>query len=245
MADGGEHDRYTVEELASLVGLPTRTIRYYQSQGTLPPPQRVGRIAYYDDEHVQRLRLIASMRERGLRLDAIREVIERARAGGESVQTWLGLDEIAGSKWTDEQPALLPAHELIARLGPDGVGLKDDLERHGLIRRVDDRATPVYLVPSMTLLGNTLALVRAGIDMGATVQTADVMRRHVHEMADELVAFFTRYFGHELAEGFDPQLLRPLLDELRLAGLDALRVLFGQEIERALHALVEGGGAPG
>lgn len=232
-------DEYTVDELAELVGLPTRTIRYYQSQGTLPAPRRVGRSAVYDDEHVQRLRLIASLRERGLRLDAIREVIDRAREGGESLQSWLGLSELADGKWTDEQPVLLAAHELVTHLGPDGVGMKDDLERHGLIRRVDDRPTPVYLVPSMTLLGSALALVRAGIDMAATVETAELMRHHIGRMADELVDYFTRYLGRELAGGFDPDLLRPLVDELRVVGFDALRVLYGQEIERSLLALVE------
>lgn len=233
-------DEYSVEQLADLVGLPTRTIRYYQSQGTLPPPRRVGRAAVYDDEHVQRLRLIASLRERGLRLDAIREVIDRAREGGQSLQSWLGLSELADGKWTDEQPVLLHAHELIAHLGPDGVALKDDLERHGLVRRVDERAAPVYLVPSLTLLGQAMALARAGVDMAATVEAAEVMRRHIGRMADELVAYYTRYFGRELAGGFDPEQLRPLVDELRVVGFDALRVLYGQEIERALLALVDG-----
>lgn len=235
------HDHHTIDELAALANLPARTIRFYQSQGTLPPPRRVGRLAYYDREHVLRLRLIASLRERGLKLEAIREVIERAQHGGESLQEWLGLTEVDKPRWTDEQPMLLDEHELVARLGEtdrDGV-VRAELEALGLVRRVDARAQAVYVVPSPALLDSALDLRRAGVALEASVATSELMRQHLREMAVELVAYYTAYLGEGVRGGLGDDAVRHALDTLRRVGFESLRVLFGQEVERALAELFE------
>ena len=49
---------HTIDELAHLVEMPSRTIRFYNTQGLLPSAIMQGRIAYYDDEHVVVLTLI-------------------------------------------------------------------------------------------------------------------------------------------------------------------------------------------
>ena len=79
--EGGDGDVYTIDELAGLTGVPSRTIRFYQSKGTLPSPQRKGRVALYGPEHVDRLKLIAELQDRGLRLDAIRDVLGELEVG--------------------------------------------------------------------------------------------------------------------------------------------------------------------
>ncbi len=38
---------FTIDELSARSGIPSRTIRYYQSEGALPPPERRGRVARY------------------------------------------------------------------------------------------------------------------------------------------------------------------------------------------------------
>ena len=40
-------DQLTIDELAAQSRVPSRTIRYYQSKGVLPPPEIKGRVAYY------------------------------------------------------------------------------------------------------------------------------------------------------------------------------------------------------
>ena len=54
---------YRVEELAAETTLPVDTIRYYQNQGLLPPPRRVGRNAIYGEGHLERLDHRASLLE--------------------------------------------------------------------------------------------------------------------------------------------------------------------------------------
>src|SRR5204862_446354 len=72
-------DGYGLAELVERSGLPARTLRWYQSGGLLPKPTTRGRDAVYTDEHLQRLQLIAELRERGLTLTAVRDLGGRAR----------------------------------------------------------------------------------------------------------------------------------------------------------------------
>jgi DNA-binding transcriptional MerR regulator len=53
----------TLAELAALSGLPPRTIRYYIAQGLIPSPGKEGRGTRYPDSTLDRLRLIAKLRD--------------------------------------------------------------------------------------------------------------------------------------------------------------------------------------
>ncbi len=69
--------RYTVGDVAERTALTPRTIRSYQTQGLLPPPERHGRVAYYDDSHLERLEEIGELKEDGLSLATIQDVLAR------------------------------------------------------------------------------------------------------------------------------------------------------------------------
>jgi DNA-binding transcriptional MerR regulator len=64
---------YTITELSALSGVNRRNIHFYIQQGLLPPADGAGLGARYTDEHLLRLRAIPVLRDRGLRLDAIRD----------------------------------------------------------------------------------------------------------------------------------------------------------------------------
>ena len=64
---------YTITELSELSGVNRRNIHFYVQQGLLPPAEGAGLGARYTDEHLLRLRAIPILRNRGLRLDEIRE----------------------------------------------------------------------------------------------------------------------------------------------------------------------------
>ena len=70
---------FTLTQLAERSGLPARTIRWYQSEGLLPKPAKKGRDAVYRAEHLERLALIAELRDRGLTLVAIRDLVKQER----------------------------------------------------------------------------------------------------------------------------------------------------------------------
>ena len=65
---------YDIAQLSSVSGLSVDTIRYYQTQGLLHPPEKQGRRAVYDEEHRRRLERIRDLTDRGYSLKSLREV---------------------------------------------------------------------------------------------------------------------------------------------------------------------------
>lgn len=84
---------YNIDELAHLADISSRTIRFYNTQGLLPPPIMRGRVAFYDQEHLLVLRIIKDLKEQQhLSLDIIKQLLEiRAREG--DVQMHLALKQ--------------------------------------------------------------------------------------------------------------------------------------------------------
>lgn len=66
---------YLISELAEEAGVTVRTIRYYVSEGLLPPPQGGGRVASYDNNHLARLKLIKILKDEFLPLQEIRALL--------------------------------------------------------------------------------------------------------------------------------------------------------------------------
>lgn len=65
-----------IGELAQASGASTKTIRFYEQVGLLPPAQRAkNRYRLYDVEDVRRLRFIRNARSLGFSLDDLKEVL--------------------------------------------------------------------------------------------------------------------------------------------------------------------------
>ena len=97
MAEEGR--TWTVGELADELGVTTRTLRFYESEG-LVAPQRVGTNRVYDQRDRARLRLILRGRRFGMTLDECREIVDMYDGAASSerrqLETLLSrLDEIA------------------------------------------------------------------------------------------------------------------------------------------------------
>ena len=94
-----ESRTWTVGELAEDLGVTTRTLRFYESQG-LVSPQRSGTNRVYTHHDRARLRLILRGRRFGMTLEECREIVDMYDGAGSSevrqLRTLLGrLDEIA------------------------------------------------------------------------------------------------------------------------------------------------------
>ena len=87
--------KLSIDQVAALVGLSTRTVRYYLQQGLVSRPEGAKRGAYYLQRHVEELLMLRRWADAGLSLDRIREL--RAGAADEpppravragSVEVW-------------------------------------------------------------------------------------------------------------------------------------------------------------
>ena len=92
-----------IDELAAASRVPSRTIRFYQSRGALMHPEIRGRVAYYGKQHVERLKLIAQLQDRGLRIDAIGDLMKRIDRGEVDLAEWLGVEEQVQAPWALDQ----------------------------------------------------------------------------------------------------------------------------------------------
>src|SRR5262249_41673420 len=136
-----------LDELAARSGVSGRTIRYYQSEGVLPRPRRDGREARYSVEHLERLELIGELQERGLKLEAIKDLVGSGPA--RSVSEWLGIDEVLRASWSNDRRTPLTLAEVHDLLGRHPRRLVGELVDAGLLVREEDGS---FVAPSRGLL---------------------------------------------------------------------------------------------
>lgn len=76
-----------IGELGDSVGLTTKTIRYYESIGLVPEPERTGSgYRDYGSETVERLEFVKQAQASGLTLAEIGSILEIKDAGGQSCE---------------------------------------------------------------------------------------------------------------------------------------------------------------
>ncbi|MQY28256.1 MerR family transcriptional regulator [Nocardia aurantia] len=68
-------DEYTIDELARAAGTTVRSVRVYHERGVLPPPQVKGRTGFYGPDHLNRVRTISRLLDRGIKLNGIKELL--------------------------------------------------------------------------------------------------------------------------------------------------------------------------
>ncbi|MCX3060607.1 MerR family transcriptional regulator [Streptomyces beihaiensis] len=183
-------------ELAEAAGITVRTVRFYRERGLLRPPRREGRIAWYDETHLARLRTIAALLERGHTLNGIAELSE-AFDRGRDVGELLGVGVP-----TEETPVRLSAAELAdhfaGEVTPENLQAALDLGYLGT-----DGEEIVHV--SRRLLDVSAALVREGIPLAEVLAAGAKVRDHAEALArlfaDLVLAHSTRQ---------DAERLRPL-----------------------------------
>ena len=139
MNDAAEK-RYSIDELAALVELPRRTVRYYIQQGLVDRPEGARRAAYYTRRHLEQLLEIRKWQRAGLSLERIRELLHtpgpgeapppRPRGRG-SVEVWshIVIDPGVELHLAPDQAGLSP--EQVRTLARELVALVDRIREEG------------------------------------------------------------------------------------------------------------------
>jgi DNA-binding transcriptional MerR regulator len=236
-SNNADQPGYTIDELAVLSQVPSRTIRFYQSAGALPRPELRGRVAYYGDAHVERLKLVADLQDRGLRMKAICNLLEKIERGELDLAEWLGFDAQLGTPWADDSPRVVTEAELSDLLGPKRPGLVARLQRTGMVQRRGD----AHLIPSPGLLQLALRLEAAGVDLETAATGLAIIRKHAARAASDLAKQFFKQASKGFGRGAGAGQLAKAVGALRATSQEALRLVFAQEMERVLRELVESG----
>ncbi|WP_329121469.1 MerR family transcriptional regulator [Streptomyces sp. NBC_01465] len=207
-----EKREYRMEELAKEAGITVRTLRFYRERKLIPPPRREGRIAWYDDEHLSRLRTIAALLERGHTLNGIADLAEAFESGRDVGQV-LGIDQ----QPTDEEPVRLTPEDLADYFGGEATGenLAAALDLGYL---ATDGGEIVHV--SRRLLDVSAALVREGVPLAAVLSSARRVREHADALADLFLVMMRTHLegaGGETMDRFRPLAKSVVEAELSMA----------------------------
>jgi DNA-binding transcriptional MerR regulator len=176
--------RYRVDELAATAGISVDTVRFYQSRGLLPPPERRGRIALYADDHRARIDRIRELKDKGFTLASIKRLLDGDVNADEVLATEVGA-EVPGE-------ASLSLEQLAQQTGVSPALLRA-IEREGLLSPTIVDGTPQYTHDDVDAISAGLQLLGAGLPLSELLQLA---RRHDEAMrtvAEQAVELFVRY----------------------------------------------------
>ena len=190
---------YRIDDLARAAHTTVRNVRVYQDRGLLPPPRREGRIGFYSEAHLARLRLIGQLLERGYTFSHITELIQ-AWQGGHDIARVLGVEEAITGPWSDEVPDYVSAEDLTAmfpgQLAPEVLARAIELR---LLLPDGDR----YLVPSPRLLQAGQELVAAGVPLPEVLELSAWLAGQLDEVAQRLIGTVASHIDRRLPAGSD------------------------------------------
>ena len=227
---------YRIEQLARAAGVPVDTVRFYQGKGLIPAPRREGRVTWYGEPHLDRLRRIRELQQRGFSLTVIRRFLE-----GELEES----DEALVAAITHPSvPETLSLEELAERSGV-AVPLLRSLEQAGLLVAVDDAGDePRYPAADLDSLAAGLKLVEAGVPLPELLALGRDHAESVEATARRAVELFDRHVRERIQasggsqEDAERRLLQ-LFEELLEASGTLVRAHFERTLLRAAREHVE------
>jgi DNA-binding transcriptional MerR regulator len=223
-------DEYTVDELAARTGMTVRTVRFYATEGLLPPPRRRGRSAYYGATHRLRLELIRTLQDHGYTLAAIERVLNRIPADATPAE--YAVHAAALAPWLPDQDT-------------------EQLDRVAIDRRLGRRITDEELsccielgaarplgedrfAVSTAMLGHALELLQLPVPTDLVHQSAAIIGEHATAVANGLTdAFITAIWGPYQRGEIDSEQVVAMLARLRPLAVQGLVSAFGHAADRA------------
>lgn len=228
-------EQFTIDELAARTGTTVRTLRFYATEGLLPPPERRGRLAYYGPVHRLRLELIRTLQEHGYTLAAIERVLARVPL--------------------DASPAEYAVHSAV--LAPWLPDRTEQVDRAALERRLGRRMTEEelgYLVQlgaleasgpdtfavSSAMLGHALELIQLPVPTSVLQDSAALIDEHARAVANGLTDVFVQAIWGPYQRGeLDHEQVVAMLTRLRPLAVQGLVGAFGRAADRAARRGLE------
>jgi DNA-binding transcriptional MerR regulator len=177
---------YKIDELAQLSGIPSRTIRFYNTQGLLPAPLMRGRIAYYSQDHLLALNVIKELKEQqNLPLEVIKQLLEiRAQHG--DVQMNLALKQRLLRPLTSGGAEVQLSKEALMQQTGATEERIDELTSQGLLFPAQIKGQPVFSGDDVLLLQLYESLEQLGLPIALPALIRFQLRQLVRS---EIAAF--------------------------------------------------------
>src|SRR5438067_1410562 len=226
---------YRIEQLARTAGVAVDTIRFYQGKGLLDAPRREGRVTWYGDTHVERLRRIRELQQQGFTLT----VIQRFLTGELEPSD----EALVAAVTHPAAPQTLSLGELAERSGV-AEPLLLSLQQAGLLVPIDGGDEPLYPADDLEAIAAGMKLIAAGVPIGSLMELGKDYASAVDRTARQAVDLFDRYVRERIqAEGGETEaaerrLLQTFNDLLEASGI-LVRHHFQRTLLRAAREHIE------
>jgi DNA-binding transcriptional MerR regulator len=226
---------YRIEQLARTAGVAVDTIRFYQGKGLLDAPRREGRVTWYGDSHVERLKRIKELQQQGFTLT----VIQRFLAGELEDSD----EALVAAVTRPGAPLTMTRTELAERSGvPEP--LLASLEQAGLLVPIEGREEPLYPADDLQAIAAGMKLIAAGVPIGALMELGKEHAAAVDRTARQAVDLFDRYVRERIqseggaTEAAERRLLETFNELLEASGT-LVRHHFERTVLRAAREHIE------
>ncbi len=217
---------YRIEQLARAARVAVDTIRFYQGKGLLDAPRREGRVTWYGDGHLERLRRIKELQQQGFTLT----VIQRFLAGELEASD----EALVAAVTRPSAPQTLTLTQLSERSGV-AAPLLMSLQQAGLLVPVEGGDEPLYPADDLEAIAAGMKLIAAGVPLGALMELGKDYSAAVDRTARQAVDLFDRYVRERIqAEGGATEAAERKLLELFNELLEASGTLVRHHFQRTL-----------
>ena len=184
---------YRIEQLARAAGVAVDTIRFYQGKGLLEAPRREGRVTWYGDGHMERLRRIRELQQQGFSLT----VIQRFLAGELEASD----EALVAAVTRPAAPQTITLGELAERSGV-AEPLLMSLQQAGLLVPVEGADEPLYPADDLEAIAAGMKLIAAGVPLGSLLELGKDYAAAVDRTARQAVDLFDHHVRERIqAEG--------------------------------------------
>jgi DNA-binding transcriptional MerR regulator len=217
---------HNIDELAHISGVPSRTIRFYNTQGLLPPPIMRGRIAYYNDEHLLVLKIIKELKEQqNLPLETIKQMLE-IRAEHGDVQMNLALKKRLLRPLIPGDQGLQLSKEALMQLAGASEERIDELTRQDLLFPIPTESEMTYSSDDILLLQIYQQLESFGLQIALFA----LMRFQLRQLVRSEMAAFEQYLRPRWHQESLPPEQQAEQSEMILTLLDTLISLMHRKL---------------
>lgn len=186
-------EKFRLDELARRANVSSTTVRLYQSKGLLAPPRLEGRVGWYDETHLSRLRLIARLQGEGHSLAGIRDLLgqwERGRGLDAVIGVEAELDGLLG----EVHAVVLDSAELLARF-PDGAMTGELMQRAFALGLVEPAENGQVRVADRRFIETGAALAHLGVPLDVVLDEWEALVEHTDKIAERFVTVFERHLA--------------------------------------------------
>ena len=217
---------YRIEQLARSAGVAVDTIRFYQGKGLLDAPRREGRVTWYSETHLGRLRRIKELQLQGFTLT----VIQRFLTGELEASD----EALVAAVIRPAAPQTLTLSELAERSGVAEPLLRS-LEQAGLLVPASAGDEPLYPADDLEAIAAGMKLIAAGVPIGALMELGKDHAAAVDRTARQAVDLFDRYVRERIqSDGGTTEAAERRLLETFNELLDASGTLVRHHFQRTL-----------